>query len=119
MGSRVADIMVLIGQAPWREVVTYWYSWPNEYVVVERDGQEALLAAFCARIAAGEGVECRFFAQTRQYLFLGGYKYWAMTNCSDINQAGPQTKCQSPPWTGQLEDADEGSSPKEDAEPTG
>ena len=71
MGSRVADIMVLIGQALWREVVTYWYSWPHEYVVVKRGGQEALLAAFCARIAAGEGVECRFFAQTRQYLFPG------------------------------------------------
>ena len=88
MGSRVADIMVLIGQALWREVVTYWYSWPHEYVVVKRGGQEALLAAFCARIAAGEGVECRFFAQTRQYLFLGGYKYWTMTNCSDINLDG-------------------------------
>ena len=85
LGAQVADIMGLIARAPWREAVTYRQSWPHEYVVVGRDGQEALLAAFCARIAAGEGLECRFFGQTRQYLFLGGYKYWTMTNCSDIN----------------------------------
>ena len=53
--------------------------------MVKRDGPTALLAAFCARIAAGEGVECRFFGQRRQYLFLGDYKYWTMTDCSDIN----------------------------------
>ena len=85
MGSQVADIMVLITRAPWREAVTYRHSWPHEYVVVNRDGQQALLEAFCARIAAGEGVECRFFDQTREYLFLGDYKYWTMTDCSDIN----------------------------------
>ena len=85
LGSPVADIMVLIAQAPWREAVTYRHSWPHEYVVVKKDGQETLLAAFCARIAAGEGVECRFFNQTRKYLFLGGYKYWTMTDCSDID----------------------------------
>ena len=57
------DIMGLIARAPWREAMTYRDSWPHEYVVVKKDGQEALLAAFCARIAAGEGVECEFFNQ--------------------------------------------------------
>ncbi len=32
-----------------------------------------------------EGVECRFFYQKRKYLFLGEYKYWTMTDCSDID----------------------------------
>ena len=85
LGTQVADIMVLISRAPWREAVTYRDSWPHEYVVVKRDGQEALLSAFCARIAAGEGVGCRFFGQTREYLFLGEYKYWTMTDCADMN----------------------------------
>ena len=85
LGSKVADIMVLIAQAPWREAVTFRHSWPHEYVVIRKDGQQALLDAFCARIRAGEGVECWFFAQTREYLFLGDYKYWTMTGCSDIN----------------------------------
>ena len=49
--------MTLIAQAPWREAVTYRETWPHEYVVVKKDGQQALLDAFCARIAAGEGVE--------------------------------------------------------------
>ena len=44
-----------------------------------------MLNAFCVRIAAGEGVECRFFHQTRPYLFLGDYKYWTMTDCADID----------------------------------
>ena len=80
-------IMTLIARAPWREAVTYRETWPHEYVVVRRDGQQALLAAFCARIARGEGVECRFFGQTRHYLFLGDHKYWTMTDCADIDLA--------------------------------
>lgn len=83
--SRAGKIMDLIAEAPWREAVTYRDTWPHEYVVVKKDGQEELLAAFCARIARGEGVECRFFHQTRKYLFLGDYKYWTMTDCMAIN----------------------------------
>ena len=60
----VPEIMALIARAPWREAVTYRDTWPHEYVVVKKDGQQALLAAFCARIARGEGVEGRFFGQT-------------------------------------------------------
>lgn len=81
----VGDIVGLIARAPWREAVTYRHSWPHEYVVVKKDAQEALLAAFCARIAAGEGVECQFFNQRRQYLFVGDHKYWTMTECADID----------------------------------
>ncbi|MYE46811.1 MAG: hypothetical protein F4X25_08720 [Chloroflexi bacterium] len=81
----VPDIMSLIASAPWREAVTYRKTWPHEYVVVGRDGQQALLAAFCARIARGEGVECRFYSQTREYLFVGEHKYWTMTNCADMD----------------------------------
>ena len=65
--------------------MTYRETWSHEYVVVRRDGQEALLAAFCARIARGEGVECRFFGETRRYLFFGDHKYWPMTVCADID----------------------------------
>ena len=78
-------IMELIASAPWREAVTYRETWPHEYVVVRRDGQEELLAAFCARIERGEGVECRFFHQKRRYLFLDDYKYWIMVECRDID----------------------------------
>ena len=80
-----SDIMTLIARAPWREAVTYRETWPHEYVVVRRDDQQALLAAFCARVARGEGVECSFFGQTRHYLFLGDHKYWTMTNCAEID----------------------------------
>ena len=83
--GREPEIMALIGAAPWREAVTYRETWPHEYVVVKKDGQEKLLAAFCERINRGEGVECRFFHQKRKYLFLGDYKYWVMTDCSTID----------------------------------
>ena len=78
-------IMELIANAPWREAVTYRETWPHEYVVVKKDGQEELLAAFCERIERGEGVECRFFPQTRRYLFLDDYKYWIMVECSEVD----------------------------------
>ena len=71
---KVARLTELISRAPWREAVTYRDTWPHEYVVVKKDRQEELLAAFCERIARGEGVECRFFHQKRKYLFLGDYK---------------------------------------------
>ena len=48
--------MELIASAPWREAITYRETWPHEYVVVSRDGQQELLAAFCERISRGEGV---------------------------------------------------------------
>ena len=54
-------------------------------MVVQKDRQQELLAAFCRRILQGEGVEGRFFHQSRQYLFLGDYKYWTMTECADID----------------------------------
>ena len=79
------DIMALIAQATWREAVTYKDTWPHEYVVVEKEGQQDLLAAFCERIARGEGVECQFFGHKRKYLFLGAYKYWTMTDCLEID----------------------------------
>ena len=78
-------IMELIDNAPWREAVTYRETWPHEYVVVKKDGQEELLAAFCERIKRGEGVECRFFHQRRRYLFLGDHKYWIMGECDQID----------------------------------
>ena len=82
---RRPHIMELIASAPWRAAVTYRETWPHEYVVVNRDGQQELLAAFCERIGWDEGVECQFFHQRRKYLFLGDYKYWTMTECADID----------------------------------
>ena len=78
--------MELIASAPWREAVTYRETWPHEYVVINRDGQQELLAAFCERISRGEGVECQFFHQHRTYLFLGDYKYWTMRECNSSSQ---------------------------------
>ena len=78
-------IMQLIRRAPWHEAVTYRDTWPHEYVMAKKDRQGALLKAFCDRIAQGEGIECWFFHQKRQYLFLGDHKYWTMTDCPDID----------------------------------
>ena len=85
MESRVSEIMALIAKAPCREAVTYRDTWPHEYVVIQKDGQQELLRAFCERIRRGEGVECRFFHQKRPYLFLGDYKYWVMDEVEDID----------------------------------
>ena len=81
----MTDIMTLVAQAPWREAVTYRDTWPHEYVVIQKDKQQALVSAFCQRILKGEGVECHFFHQTRPYLFLGEYKYWVMDEVEDID----------------------------------
>ena len=80
-----SNITDLIANAPWREAVTYRETWPHEYVVIQKDAQQELLAAFCNRILRGEGVECRFFHQTRPYLFLGDYKYWVMDPVEEID----------------------------------
>ena len=74
----MTDIMELIAKAPWREAVTYRHTWPHEYVVIPKDGQQELLAAVRERIEQGEGVECHFFHLTGKYLFLGDHKYWPL-----------------------------------------
>lgn len=41
------------------------------------------------QIAAGEGVECADSSTRHASTYSwGGYKYWTMTNCSDINLDG-------------------------------
>ena len=79
----MTDIMALIAKAWWREAVTYRHTWPHEYVLVKKDNQQELLAAFRARIERGEGVECQFFRQKKEYLFLGDYKYWTDVGLGD------------------------------------
>ena len=78
----------LIARAPWREAVTYRETWPHEYVVSGRDGQQELLEAVCERFRAGEGVACRFFTMDNTYLFIGDYKYWLMTHWDDVEPGG-------------------------------
>ena len=79
------ELMELIAHAPWREAVTYRETWPHEYVLIKQDKQRDLLAAICARIANGEGIEGRFFDRTSIYLFIGEYKYWPYTPCAEID----------------------------------
>ena len=74
----------LIFQAPWREAITYRETWPHEYVLTEKDGQQELLTAVCERLRSGEGVRCRFFSMQNRYLFIGDHKYWLMTHWDDI-----------------------------------
>lgn len=57
----------------------------GRHVVVKQDEQQELLAAFCERISRREGVMCEFFHQKREYLFLGAFKYWTMTDCPEID----------------------------------
>ena len=79
------SIVELICQAPWREAVTYRETWPHEYVVIKKDGQQELLAEVCKRFCAGEGVSGKFFSRVNEYLFIGNYKYWLMTPCTEID----------------------------------
>ena len=79
----MSDIMALIAKATWREAVTYRHTWPHEYVLMNKDQQHDLIAAFNEQIARGEGVECQFFHQKKQYLFLGNYKYWTEGGSND------------------------------------
>ena len=83
-----ASLTELIARAPWREAVTYRDTWPHEYVLSEKDGQQELLAAVCERLRAGEGVVCRFFATSKAYLFIGKYKYWLMSDFMTIDPWG-------------------------------
>ena len=79
-----ANLTDLIASARWREAVTYRETWPHEYVLSQKDGQQELLEAVCVRLRAGEGVVSRFFRMKNSYLFIGGYKYWLMTHWDDI-----------------------------------
>ncbi len=78
-------ITVLIGRAPWREAVTYRKTWPHEYVLSRKDGQNELIELVCARFRAGEGVAGTFFDMSNTYLFIGDYKYWLMTHWAAVN----------------------------------
>ncbi len=82
------NLTELIAAAPWREAVTYRQTWPHEYVLTAKDGQQSLLAAVCARFQAGEGVPCRFFTMNNRYLFIGDYKYWLMDDPAGIDPYG-------------------------------
>ena len=44
----------LIASAPWREAVTYRETWPHEYVLLQKDGQQELPEAVCRRNATGD-----------------------------------------------------------------
>ena len=79
-----ASLTELIAQAPWREAVTFRDTWPHEYVLTEKDGQQELLDAVCERFRAGECVACRFFSMTNSYLFIGDHKYWLMTHWEEL-----------------------------------
>lgn len=63
---------------------SYRDTWPHEYVLSEKDGQQELLEAVRERFRAGEGVACRFFRMKNTYLFIGDHKYWLMTHWEAI-----------------------------------
>ena len=79
------ELTELIAIAPWREAVNWRDTWPHEYVVIKKHSQQELLAAVCKRFCAGEGVDGRFFSRKNKYLFIGDYKYWLMTPCTEID----------------------------------
>ncbi len=68
--------------------MTYRDTWPHQYVLSEKDDQRELLAVVCQRFIDGEGVACRFFRMANTYLFIGGYKYWLMTDYRQIDPFG-------------------------------
>ncbi len=73
----------LIAAAPWREAVTYRDTWPHEYVLLQKDGFEAV----CERFRNGEGTSAQFFTMDNVYLFVGDHKYWLMTHYDEIDWA--------------------------------
>ena len=79
-----ASLTELIARAPWREAVTFRDTWPHEYVLTEKDGQQELLDAVCERFRDGEGVACRFFSMINSYLFIGDHKYWLMAHWEEL-----------------------------------
>ena len=81
-------ITELIAYAPWRFARTYAKTWPHEYVLIKTMNQQALLDAFCERIARGEGIETYFFSKKFVCLFIGGFKYWMYTQCHQIDLYG-------------------------------
>ena len=81
----MSELTELIARAPWREAVTYRSTWPHEYVLIKKDRQQELLAAVCARIANGEGIDGNFFRKKFAYLFIGDCKYWTYTPCAEID----------------------------------
>jgi len=81
---KATKLTELIHRATWREAVTYRDTWPHEYVLSEKDGQQELLEAVCERFRAGEGVPGRFFRMKNTYLFIGDHKYWLMTHWDAI-----------------------------------
>ena len=85
MKSTLTD---LIRGGPWREAVTYRDTWPHEYVLSEKDGQQELLTAVVERFKGGEGVACRFFHMNNTYLFVGDYKYWLMVDYNEVDAYG-------------------------------
>lgn len=82
------ELTELIVCAPWREAATYRGTWPHEYVLSEKDGQQELLETICGRFRAGEGVACRFFQMNNTYLFIGDHKYRLMTHWEDLKPRG-------------------------------
>ena len=70
------EIMDLIARAPWREAVTYSKTWPHEYVVIRKDSQQELLAAFCVAESIREARASSVGSSTRRrnYLFLGDHQ---------------------------------------------
>ena len=75
----------MIARAPWREAVTYRNTWPHEYVLSRKDGQNELIELVCARFRAGEGVDGTFLGMRNTYLFIGNYKYWLMTHWDAVD----------------------------------
>ena len=84
--SEKTTLMELIDKAPWREAVTYRETWPHEYVLLKKDGQQELFAAIILRFKDGEGVQGRFFSTNPTYLILGGFKYWFMSSLEELEQ---------------------------------
>ena len=50
------ELTELIARAHWREAVTYRETWPHEYVLAEKDGQQELLEAVSERVMRHEAV---------------------------------------------------------------
>ena len=82
--SVVSTTRSTFSRATWREAVTYRDTWPHEYVLSEKDGQQQLLEAARGRFRAGGGVSCRFFRMNNTCPFMGDYKYWLMTHRDDL-----------------------------------
>jgi hypothetical protein len=71
------ELRDFVHQEPWTFAKTYAETWPHEYLVRERVGDEGLFLKLVQHIRT-HGYEANFYARKITYFDEGGLTYWTM-----------------------------------------